>query len=157
MAFFSIWTCCVLIFVGETGCMMIFLFVKLVHWFSSSWYLHIDLSPRETDFVHRTCWVLIFIHGTWFSLIFVRETYIMLIFLFVKLVHWFFSSWNWFCSWTVLWRPSDVAAVFYWEGKRGCYWSKCYSTGSKESNYLINMLLGEFKNNMQYIINHKKL
>ena len=55
-------------------------------------FLYIDFSPHETDFVHGTCNVLIFVH----------ETSCILIFLFVKLVRWSFSSWNWFCSWNSL-------------------------------------------------------
>ena len=43
---------------------------------------------------------LIFVQGTCCVLSFVRETRCMLIFLFMKLVHWFFSSWNWSCSWS---------------------------------------------------------
>ena len=61
-------TCCVLIFLRETFCMLIFLL----------WKFNIDLSLRETDFVHGTCCVLIFVCGTY-----------CLFFLFVKLEHWF--------------------------------------------------------------------
>ena len=81
-----------------------FLFMKLVNWFFSScnWFcswsllranfcswnlLQIDFFLRETDLVHGICCVLNFS----------RETCCMLIFLSVKIVHWFFCSWNRFC------------------------------------------------------------
>ena len=57
---------------------------------------------RETYFLHVTCYVLIFVNGTLCVLIFVRETLYMLIFLFLKLLLWFFSSWNYFPSWNLL-------------------------------------------------------
>ena len=77
----------------EAYCMLIFLFVKFIHLF----------FPRETDFVHGTCAMLFFVRGACSVLIFVHGTCSMLIFLFVKLADWFFSSWNWFCSWS-LWQ-----------------------------------------------------
>jgi len=69
-----------------------FLSVKLVHWF----------SPPETDSDQETCSVLVFDRGNFRMLIFVRKTCFILFFLFAKLVLWFFSSWNWFCSWNLL-------------------------------------------------------
>ena len=105
-------TCCVLIFVlenscvlsivRETCCVVIFILFKLIlsrnfvacrffvretccMSFFSSWNLYIDLSNRETDFVHGACCVLIFVRGTFCVPIFVRETWCMLIFFF----------WNW--------------------------------------------------------------
>ena len=116
-------------FIREPCSMLIFLFVKLVHW---------SFSPRETDFVLKTYYVLVIVRETSYMLIFVRETcymlaflfvkrehsfspfktafvygncwvlfyvraiFCVLIFLFLKLVHWFFSQRNSFCSWNLL-------------------------------------------------------
>ena len=62
-------TFCVLSFVRETRCMLIFLFVKVLHWFfllvkliCCLWYsLNADFFfVRGTDFVHGTCSFLIY-------------------------------------------------------------------------------------------------
>ena len=74
-------TCQVLIYVLGTCCAPI-----VACWFFFSRNLYIDLSSREDDFVHENHYVLIFFCGTCF------------LFVFVKLVHYFFSLLNWFCS-----------------------------------------------------------
>ena len=90
-----------------------FFIVKLVvWWFFSSWKLYIDFSPCETDFLHGHYCLLILVHGTccvqfWLMELavcnFFRETSCMLIFLSMKILHRFFSSWNWF-NWCSLLR-----------------------------------------------------
>ena len=77
------------LFVNLVACWFC-LFVKLLHWFFSSWNWFSSCSLFGAEFVRETFCMLIF----------VRETCCMFIFLFVKLVHWFFSFWNWFCSWS---------------------------------------------------------
>ena len=54
--------------------MLIFLFVKLVHWF----------SPRDIDFVSGSCRLLIFVPGIGCVLFFVMNL----------VARWFFTSWN---------------------------------------------------------------
>ena len=68
--------------------MLIFLFVKLVHWFFSSW----------SDFVHGTCCALIFVRGT--ILVFILCSWNLLYVDFSSRENstWFSSSRNWFCS-----------------------------------------------------------
>ena len=90
------------VLVRRTCCVRIFTVELVVCWFFSSGNSYIDFSPRETDFLMElvACWF--FSHRTWCVLIFVRETYCTLIFLFVRHLHWFFSSLNFFCSWNLL-------------------------------------------------------
>jgi len=92
------------LFVRRTSCALIFCSWNLLHvnFFYFSLDFYIDFSHRETDFVHGNCCMLIFVRGTFFVPIFVREAYCMLIFLFLKLMYWFLSSWNGFCSWNLL-------------------------------------------------------
>ena len=118
-------TRCVLIFVHET-CILIFLLEKLIlfmelvtHLFllwCTDFYLfsllHVCFSLLETCkvnfillnliFAYGKCCVLIFAHGTCYILIFVNEIFCMLNFLLLKLVNEFLSSWNWYCSWKLL-------------------------------------------------------
>jgi len=129
MGFFACWfffrgTCFVMMFPCETFCILVLLFLKLLHWFFSSWnclsswnllrtyccswdLLHVDFSlrktftlifsPRETNFIHGTCCVLILVRGNCCVLIFVREIYWdPFIFPLWNLQIDFFSSWNWF-------------------------------------------------------------
>jgi len=80
-----------------------FLLVKLVaYWFFSLWNSLTDFSPRKNDFVLGTCYVLIFLFvcGTWCMLTFYCDT----CWFFREIVHWFVSTWNWFCSWDLLRR-----------------------------------------------------
>ena len=86
LLFFVRWVCSVLIFVLETSCMLILLFVKIFHLFSYSWKWFCSWNFLSADSIHENCCVLIF----------VRETCCMLIFLFANLVHWFVSSLDWF-------------------------------------------------------------
>ena len=87
-----------------------FLFVKLVaFWFSSSWKLYIGFFSRETNFIRRISYVLItflitFDPRTYCGLIFFQFLKLLtyLFFIIMKLIHLFFSSWNWFCSWNFL-------------------------------------------------------
>jgi len=107
-----------------------FLFVKLVACrFSLRETCTLIFSPYETDFAQGTSCVLIFClwnflhidfsHCEALTLIFLHVKLVLFmelsacwflfielgvssIFLFVKLVHWFLSSWNWICSWNLL-------------------------------------------------------
>ena len=102
-----------LIFVRESCCVLIYHFVKHVHWFSPQEYIFIHKVCRCADFVRGACSMLIFCSGNllhldlyvrdactlifllvqlilfmelvtcWF---FVHETFCMLIFLFVQLI-----------------------------------------------------------------------
>ena len=96
ISFLSLWNMilfmelsCVLVFVYGTCRLQIFAGESCCMWSIPVRETFILIfSPRETDFSHGTCCVLIF----------VLESFCMVIFLFVKLVHWFVSSWNWCCS-----------------------------------------------------------
>ena len=85
-------TCLELIFVRVTCCMLIFLFVKLVHrlFFLWNWICSWKMF-RSEFFCGKSCVV-----------IFVCEACCVFILLFVKLLLWFFSFWNCVCLWNML-------------------------------------------------------
>ena len=109
-AYFSVHETCSLIFlpwhwfVLRTHCVLIFVcFWHLLWGGVCSWHLlHVDFHFCETDVGQGTCCALIIVLETCCIWIFLRKTCCMFIFLFVKLVLWFFTSWNCFCSWTLL-------------------------------------------------------
>ena len=80
-----------------------FLFVELVaSLFFSSLYFYFNLSGCETDFVFETRCLRIFCWQNLLHDCFFLETCDIMIFLFLKLLYWFFSLWNWFCLWNWL-------------------------------------------------------
>ena len=99
---FAYRTCCMLIFVHWISCLLFF-----------SWnMLYLNLSLREAFqlfflvvklilfwLVVKLIGVLIYVIRTCWLLSFICEMCCMNIFPFVKLLHWFFTSRNWFCSW----------------------------------------------------------
>ena len=87
--FFVPWTCWELIFVHETCCMFIFLFVKLIYWF-----LSLQNSLCSRNFSRANFCSCDLLKGD-FSL---RETLKLIFRRFMKLVEWCVSSWNWFRS-----------------------------------------------------------
>ena len=72
-------------------------------WVVSSWCLYIDFSLSET-ISHRTCCLLIFDRGVCCTLLFffVLKACCMFIFHFLKVIRWFFFSWSWFYSCSLL-------------------------------------------------------
>jgi len=90
---FILWICCVVIMLMEIVVCWILFIKRFACWFASS---YIDFP---IDFVHGICQVL---------LLFMKLTTRWFLFMcdfslvWLKLVHWFFSSWNWFCSWNLL-------------------------------------------------------
>ena len=74
---FSHETCCILVFVCVTRCMLIFLFMKFVHWFFFSWKRFCSWNMLRADYCSLNLLHADFSH--------------------VKLVVcWFISSWNFY-------------------------------------------------------------
>ena len=120
---------CWLLFVEVVVCW--FLFVKLAHCFFSSWNLYIDFSSLETNFSQRTYWMLIFVRGSWCMLIFDRESCCMLIFLFMKLVCWFFSTWNRFF-------PETCCVVIFCSRNLILFMKLAFSSGKLHTDFSLH-------------------
>ena len=78
------------IFVHGTSCVMIFLDLSI----RKTCTLYFSLY--QTDILHRPCCLFDFCSRYLLCADFVHVTCCKLIFLFVKLIHLFFSTWNWF-------------------------------------------------------------
>jgi len=99
----------------KISCMLICLFLKLVHWFFSLWR---KLCSWKLIYYHiffcETCcrWIISLrsllypdscLQEIWYIFLFLlHKIGYILIFLFVKIVDWFSSPWNRFFSWSLL-------------------------------------------------------